>query len=127
MLLELNFAENIRLILDNLFLYCYNNENVPVEDALEFKSAFINFLRLLCVMTYDPRVCRILTNEDINTCQSLSRAHKGDGNEEERQQEASRFLTYKICNYVEHMRNEPVICLLFSHIFRNLTCCSMNP
>lgn len=129
LLLELNFAENIRLILDNFFLYCYNNENVPEEDALEFKSAFIHFLRLICIMTYDPHVCRILTNDDINACQAVSRSMKNDDddvdNEEERQQESSRYLTCKLCNYVEHMRDDPVICLLFSHIFRNLTCCSM--
>ena len=129
LLLELNFAENIRLILDNFFLYCYNNENVPEEDALEFKSAFIHFLRLICIMTYDPHVCRILTNDDINACQAVSRSMKNDDdvdNEEERQQESSRYLTCKLCNYVEHMRDDPVICLLFSHIFRNLTCCSMS-
>lgn len=108
-MIDTKFIYNLKKSVNAFYLWFSSQEDSKGEDALEFKSAFICYLRLICILTYDFKACMLLMSEDL---EKEKETEEDDGNK--------LFLTV-LCTFMKKMWNDPIAILLFSHILRNLS------
>lgn len=105
-------------ILDNFLYYTFDSE-VSKEDSESYHSIFTHFVRLLCIITYDVRICDYLVQDDL---QSFTQMNKSIKKLESTSAEAEALFITRLRKYWDMDKDNAVVSLLFSHIFRNLSC-----
>ena len=118
---EERFVHNVVSLL-SLLVFSYGKASNGVDRA-DYALGLQNILRLLCVLSYDPQVCRVLAKDEIEATKKEIRAHQDEKAEEEASQNPDLLLV-SLYNVMEHLAEDSVVTLLIMNIIRNMSCCS---
>lgn len=108
-MIDTDFIDNLKKSINAFCIFYSSQEDSKGEDALEFKNAFICYLRLICILTYDYKACMLLMNSDL------------EKEKETEEEEGNRFFITALCTFMKKTWDDSVAVLLFSHIMRNLS------
>lgn len=110
-MIDTKFIDNLKKSVYAFYLWFSSQEDSKGEDALEFKNAFICYIRLICILTYDFKACMLLMSDDLEK----------EKETEEEEEEGNKYFLTVLCTFMKKMWNDSIAILLFSHILRNLS------
>lgn len=123
---EERFVHNVVSLL-SLLVFSYGKASNDVDRA-DYALGLQNILRLLCVLSYDPQMCRVLAKDEIEATKKEIRAHQDETSahqdEEEETSQNPDLLLVSLYDVMEHLTDDAVATLLIMNIVRNMSCCS---